>query len=655
MALQPLFVRPSFLLSSSRIVQVFLLCCAVWFSHPANGQLSSTNKKAIRYYTEGKQYEGARDFRKAIGSFLAAVESDPNFTEAHFSLGALYVIEGKTEQAVLHYTRVVELSPKDARYLLAHLTLAQNHMHKGNYEAAVAYAKSFLALPKDRRYAKQEKDMQFVVSCAEFAQKAMLTPLLFQVKELTAPLHQARLSYFPTLTADEKTIIFTAREPGGDENIFISHFVDGKWLPPEPIASICTSDNEGTTSLSADGKTLVFAACQNTKERKVVGECDLFISRKIGDNWQPPVNLGPVVNSRSWESQPSLSADGRTLYFVSTRPGGLGGQDIWVTRMDENEQWGTPVNLGAPINTLADDIGPFIHPNGTTLFFSSKGHIGMGGFDLFRSELSANGTWSTPENLGYPVNDHSDQISFFVSANGKTAYYTQDEMQNGKTISSKLVSFDLPEVLQVEKASGFVTGKILNTKTRQPLSARVELINLKSGAIESVVQSDPQNGSYLIVLNEGSEYALYITKDAFLFKSLSFDYQNKENEQVQLDILLDPIETGVSIRLNNIFFESGSYELMEKSVTELDKLHKFLKENPAISVEISGHTDNVGSDQANQKLSQQRAVAVVEYLTNKGISADRLTAKGYGEAQPIASNATEEGRQQNRRIEFKIR
>lgn len=362
--------------------------------------------------------------------------------------------------------------------------------------------------------------------------------------------------------------------------------------------------------------------------------------------------MGPEVNSAAWESQPSLSADGRMLFFVSDRRGGLGGKDIYVSyKLDENK-WAKAVNLGDQINSPYDEISPFVHVNGRTLFFSSNGRPGFGGFDIYRTEREGD-AWTEPVNFGYPVNTHEDQFSLFITANGEHGFYSHED--NEKSNSSKIFEITVPEELRLHYKSNYVKGIVRDAKSGKPLNARVELFNINKNELTSVVQADSVTGAYLMVLTQGADYGLYVSHPGYLFKSLHFNYEIQENLiPVALDVALDPVATGASVVLNNIFFDLNKFELQERSITELDKVVRFLNDNPAVRIEIGGHTDNAGSPAYNLQLSQKRVQSVAAYLTAHGVQATRLVSKGYGESKPLKPNDTEENKQTNRRIEFRV-
>ena len=358
---------------------------------------------------------------------------------------------------------------------------------------------------------------------------------------------------------------------------------------------------------------------------------------------------------------------------MSDRPGGQGRRDVWRSNRDADGNWQKPVNLGAPVNTAFNEASPFIHANGQSLFFASEGHIGLGGYDLFVTDsvATAGGSstnnflppvgWSIPENLGYPINTSEDQASLFVSANGARGYYSFEEQKEGVSQRSRLYVFDLPETLRDRiKPVSYLKGVVLDGKTKKPMTARIDLVDLKTNQIVSQIQTDSETGQYVAVLPGGGQYALYVSGPNHLFKSLSFDFTGKtgpgagSGTALSLDVLLEPVGATSHETLNNLFFESGRYDLADKSRTELDRLAAFLKTSPAVRIEIGGHTDDLGDAAANLALSKKRAQGVVDYLTKAGIDAGRVRAVGYGKTRPLLPNTSDENRRQNRRIEWKV-
>lgn len=621
--------------------KLFLLLLLIGISKAIKAQ----DPKAKEYYDKGVKSFVARKPADATESLLKAIERDSTYADAYFKLGQMNETARNEGNAMKYYAKAIQFKPDDPTYRQAYTYIGTRALRRGDYEKA----KPLLAFalknsPPNSMIVKQlTKQLE---SC-DFAIEAQKKKLNFDGSDMGEVINFKNNQYFPVLTADNETLIFTARSENGDENLFTSQLVDGKWTTPKSISSnINTTANEGTCSISADGRTLVFTSCD---AKDSFGSCDLYISRKLGNEWSAPENLGANINTREWESQPSLSNDGHVLYFSSKRQGGFGEKDLWISEL-KNNVWLPAMNLGNAINTPKDDISPFIHANGHTLFFASEGHTGLGGFDLYMTEQKLY-TFSKPENLGYPINTHEDQVALFVTSDGKKGYYSSDTKQ-----STRLYQFDIPQELSNRFSRvNYVKGVVQDAQSKKNLSADIELIDLKTGQTIEGLQSDAMTGEYTAVLPNGSHFGLFISKKDYFNRSLSFDFSEKTDANGKVvNISLEPIRKNVDIVLNNIFFDSGKADLRPESFTELDKLRKLLSQNNTLQVEISGHTDNVGKDTDNQALSQKRALAVVDYLITKGVNATNIKAIGCGETKPILPNDTEENRQLNRRIEMKI-
>ena len=619
--------------------------------------------KARDLYAQSIRLFGERKATEAIPFMEQAIKQDPNFADAYIKLGQLYEFTKRFDPALAAYRNAIRLQPDSPASGAAYQSLSSTLMRLGRYGEALPYLEKFQTL-----FAPQSAQGQRIarqIESARFGQEAVQRPQPVDPKPLSAVLQTTPSQYFPVLTPDEQTLVFTALKPEGDEDLMVATYNGESWSPPVSLSpGINTADNEGTASLSADGRLIVFTACQG---RKGFGSCDLYLSRKTGADWSTPENLGPTVNTRYYESQPSLSADGRRLYFVSDRPGGKGRRDIWRSDLDATGNWHEPVNIGGPVNTPFNEASPFIHANGQSLFFASDGHVGLGGYDLFIADSLAstgpNTGWSAPTNLGYPINSSEDQASLFVAANGSRAYYSFEEQKDGVSQKSRLYTFDLPESLRERvKPVSFLKGIVVDSRSKKPLAATVELIDLKTNQVVSRVQTDTSTGQYTAVLPSGGDYALYVSTPGYLFKSLSFDFTRKNTGDrsagagIALNVPLEPAVAGASGKetLNNLFFESTRYDLAEKSRTELDRLSAFMRANPAVRIEIAGHTDDRGDPAANLLLSQKRAQAVVVYLTKAGVEPDRMRAMGYGKTRPAVPNTSDENRQLNRRIEWRV-
>jgi OmpA-OmpF porin, OOP family len=631
---------------------IFLLLLAiVYHGYCQKSTLHTKSSKAVKLYHESSNLMAKRDFPKAVETLQKAVKVDDDFAEAHYGLGFIYMMDNKAVEAKPHLEKAIAVMGEDNGIKDAFFYLSEIYFNEEKYAEAKEMADKYLKMKPGSR-GNGFKAHQISMS-SEFAIEAIKKPLDFKPKPMADVLNQFKRQYFPVLTADQQTIIFTVNEGNReDENIYISTKLNGEWQRPQSISKTLNTDfNEGTCSISADGRIMIFTACDG---RETYGRCDLYETHKIGEEWTEPVNLGQGVNSPMWESQPSLSADGRTLYFISDRRSGYGGRDIYVSKKDNKGNWMPATNVGNSINTPFDEVSPFIHSNGKTLFFSSEGLPGMGGFDLYFSEQQGN-LWTAPKNLGYPLNTKDDQVSLFVSADGKKAYYTFENVDANRQYRSVLAEFDMPPEIAPAFKSNYVKGEVFDAETHNKLQASIDLYNVKTEELVSSVSSDKVTGEYMIVLTEGSEYALYARREGYLFRSLSFDYsENKNPDPVVVNIALEKVKPGAKVVLNNIFFATGKYDLEDKSKTELDKIIEFMENNPKLKVEISGHTDDVGSDVDNMKLSVNRAKAVYDFLITAGVAKERLMSKGYGETQPSVPNDSEANRQINRRIEFKV-
>ncbi len=614
--------------------------------------LSTKNKKAIEMYMEADNFRVRGQYNEALTLLKQAIDKDKNFQEAYFRQALIYKSMKNYPQSDEIFLKGLSLTTDQKKQKGYFFELGENYLLEGEYEKSLQFLDRYLEseiLNKQRveQASRWKRNAQYAIRNRKIVSQ-------FQPRALSDTVNTFAMQYFPVLTADESELIFTRRVGGkdvDDEDLVISvKDKNGNWTRPVSISpNINSRVNEGTCTISADGRTLIFTSCAG---RRGYGSCDLFESRKSGSEWSIPVNMGPEVNSAAWESQPSLSADGRMLFFVSDRRGGLGGKDIYVSyKLDENK-WAKAVNLGDQINSPYDEISPFVHVNGRTLFFSSNGRPGFGGFDIYRTEREGD-AWTEPVNFGYPVNTHEDQFSLFITANGEHGFYSHED--NEKSNSSKIFEITVPEELRLHYKSNYVKGIVRDAKSGKPLNARVELFNINKNELTSVVQADSITGAYLMVLTQGADYGLYVSHPGYLFKSLHFNYEIQENLiPVALDVALDPVATGASVVLNNIFFDLNKFELQERSITELDKVVRFLNDNPAVRIEIGGHTDNAGSPAYNLQLSQKRVQSVAAYLTAHGVQATRLVSKGYGESKPLKPNDTEENKQTNRRIEFRV-
>ena len=619
-------------------------------------QYSTKSQKAIKCYesaTKDLQQKKYPDAEKELGK---AIKADSLFIEAWLLLGDLFTDQKKNNDALNCYNKAVLIDPDyypGTYYFLANLYYSMMEYENAKYNYLKFLSYKTLEKPQLKKISKLLENCNFGIN-------AMKHPVPFNPKNMGDSVNSGNSEYLPSLTADEQTLVITVKRPvdeysqtgrnSEEEDFYICRKVNGVWskarkMPPP----LNTHGNEGAQAISPDGQYMVFTACNRDDG---FGSCDLYFSRKAGDKWTKPVNMGEPVNSTSWDSQPSISSDGRTIYFSSARKG-HGGSDIFYTTIDDEGKFTVPVNLGDSINTEGNEMSPFIHPDDRTLYFSSNGFPGMGGMDLYYSRRDANGNWTKPVNLGYPINTCADEINMVVNAEGKLAYFSSDKP--GGHGKQDLYTFDLYENARPTPVS-YLKGIVFNSISKEKLAADFELIDVETG--KSVVKSvsDPVTGAFLVCLPADKNYALNVSKEGYLFYSDNFQLSgsNRRTEPILKDIPLKQIKVGETVVLKNIFFDTDQYELKAESQTELEKLISLLKKNPKMKIEISGHTDNVGSKEHNTTLSLNRAKTVYDYLLKQGITANRLTYKGFGFDLPIDINDTEEGRANNRRTEFKV-
>ncbi|WP_299254691.1 OmpA family protein [uncultured Cytophaga sp.] len=632
----------------------FMYSGAYSYSQTPTANLHTKNKKSISSFHEAELLQQQRKWNEAISLLDAVIQKDTAFVEAYLKVGTLYMTMGNKTAARRYFSKASDLYPSVKSFAGAYYTAGELNYNEGAYEKAKRYFQLAINVQStDKKIV--EFAPRFIERC-DFAINLINHPVDFKPVLLGPPINTLFSQSHPVLTADRKTMYFTtltgmARQD--NEDIVMTTNVNGVWSEPKSISSnINTTANEGTCSISMDGNSLVFVGCGKPDG---LGSCDIYISNKLNGVWSTPVNLGPAINSSTWDSHPSLSADGRTLYFVSARKGGFGKEDIYISHLNDKDEWMPAFNAGPSINTPGTEFSPFIHADGTTLYFSSNGWMGLGGLDIFYTS-GADTSWAIPKNLGYPLNTNLNDETLFITVDGKKGYYSRFKGESINYNSGILMyEFDVPDSFKPEKTSTFAQGHIYDKVTKKALGARVELIDISSGVVSQSILSDSITGEYTIVITEGKEYALYVNRKQYLFESLNFDYKKEKSfNPLTLDVYLTPIKAGSRVTLNNIFFATNSYELEEKSLVELNKLINFININPKQPIELSGYTDNIGSTESNMKLSMMRAKAVYDYLISKGVKSTFISYKGYGATNPVADNTSEEGRQKNRRLEIKV-
>jgi len=621
---------------------------------------TTTNKKAIQHFEDASKLMVDRQFQLSLSTVEKAIEKEPEFVEAWLLKGDILIELRRLQDAIDALEKSIEINPE--YFPNKYFTLAALRMQRAEYAEAAKALRIFLKQKKIRPDLLERAQLE-LTNC-EFAIEAIKNPVDFNPINMGEGVNSWMPEYYPSMTVDGERMLYTREvkrspeQPGrGQEDFYVSTF-DGKtWSLGTPVTEINTEGNEGAPTIAPDGQSMVFTACDYMgsygPDRNGYGSCDLFYAYKIGDRWSKPKNMGPNINTANWESQPSLSADGRTLYFVrGSRNPNERTPDIYMSNMLEDGSWSKPVILSKTINTKYNEESVLIHPDGKTLYFSSNGHPGMGGLDIFMSTKIGDNQWTEPVNLGYPINTQFDENSLLVTPMGKIAIYASD--RTGGFGDLDLYSFELPEHLRPNPVS-HLSGVVYDADSKKRLIAPVELIDIETG--EVVVKTvSGMDGDFLVALPFNRKYALNASKKGYLFYSGHFDLTDGSAYAggKKLEVPLSKVSEGQTLVLNNIFFDTDKFDLRDESKVELDKLIQFLESNATVKIEIGGHTDNQGSASHNQTLSENRASSVRTFLMNAGIDSTRLTSKGYGSGKPINSNDTEQGRAGNRRTEMKI-
>ena len=645
-------------------------------------------KKALEIGIE--DYEGKRPgkYKFALENLLKAQAFNPNNALLNYRIGVCYIYGSYKTKAKPFFDKAYELNPNVD--IEIHYYLGRGYHLNMEWDKAIAEYQTFKSGldPKKKDQEPLIKDCNKKIAECNSGKILVKSPQRVFIDNIGNKVNSPYPDYGPVISADEDIMMFTSRRnttTGGaiDENydeyfedIFVSYKFNDEWGIPTNIGPpINTPGHDATVNLSPDGQKLF-----TYRDNKGYG--DIYVSELIGDKWSEPEKMAKAINSSEHESSASISYEGKTLYFVSDRKEGtLGGRDIYFVNKNEKGKWETSYNIGATLNTEYNEEGVFIVPDGKTMYFSSEGHNSMGGYDIFKTELK-NGIWGAPVNLGYPINTPDDDVFFVASASGKHGYYASAKNEGFGEKDIYMITFLGPEkplqlsnednlLASVEapisevyiapavelnvNAVTLLKGVITDAITTKPLEAEIVLIDNTANVEIATFKSNSKSGKYLVTLPSGKNYGIAVKADGYLFHSENFDIMlSSSYQEVVKDVQLKNVQVGQKIVLRNIFFDFDKATLRPESTNELERLIKLLNDVPTLKIEISGHTDNKGAAQYNQTLSESRSKSVVEYLIAKGIAKDRLEYKGYGLTQPIAPNETDEGRQLNRRTEFKI-
>ncbi|PZX48932.1 OmpA family protein [Algoriphagus chordae] len=623
----------------------------------ANAQSYSViDGKAIKMYQEGEELTLSRQYDAAIAKYQEAIKREGSFLEAYIKLAQLQITQGKLEDAektaIAGKSRLggknsTKQHRADIGWVFINLYLKEGKFQEAFDEFAATEPLFDTSFRQSRYYQEMKDQMEFLDT-----QLGNFKPI--EKEKLPEPLNEFQLQYFPVLTADGEQILFTKRDGTGNndkEDIFMA-FVspEGNWSKPQSIAQTINSPyNEGTCSVTADGNILIYTSCDAPDSE---GSCDLYIAYKVNGMWQRPRNMGKNVNSRSWDSQPSLSADGRILFFSSNRKGGFGGNDIWYSIMQNDATWSEAKNLGDIVNTPKDEISPFMFFNNEILFFSSNGHPGFGGMDIQLSKV-VDGEFTKPENLGFPINDQLDQVALFITAQKDYAYFTELTTSEKENDRSLLYRFKFPNEISLGENLTVTEGKVLNSKTGEPIDATLSLVSLTNDSTLYKFKADGKTGEFTMLYPDQAISGLYVEKKGFLPKIYNVERDKIKNVK-DLKVELVPVAAGEEFVFENVFFEFDQYDLKSESISSLRRLVKFLNENPNVNILVTGHTDNVGGASYNQNLSLQRAKSVQEYLMSNGFHEGRVMVEGKGDNEPMVPNSNAQNQALNRRITIKV-
>ena len=650
-----LYMRPRFAL----LVLLILGVVVQGWAQPG-ARLHTESKKAAKLYRKAMETSRAAmgpGVDKAAAQLevethlLKALEADPMFAEAERVLAALRFDQGQFEAARDHYAHYLSHCGQD--WIRDHMAWAESARHALDPEGMKTAMMAMRNIPGVLE-GPDVKAIESVLKDAGFMSAALAAPVSLQIEPLPFPVSTAMDEYFPSPWQAGEALVFTrrletARRSQGQEDLFVTFKDSEGWSEPQPLRGINTADNEGAGTLSGDGMTLCFTICRDADrpgEGPHKGSCDLYIAERVGTGWGVPQNLG-AVNSPAWESQPCLSPDGQQLFF--TRGSGRAGRrkhDIFTALRNPDGTWGAAYRMGGNVNSSGQEMRPFIHPDGRHLYFATDGRVGMGGMDLFVCERDERGQWGEPVNLGWPLNTPNDESGMVVASDGVTGYFSRS-MEGQMDVHQAM----LPMAVAADPTVA-MEGKLLSAASTPIAGGRISLVGLEDGMpfAEAIASQD---GHYHVPVPMDRAFVVLAQAEGYMLHSERIE-KGEMNGVVQRDFELSMLAPGAEVVLKNVFFESGSATLDTSSDAELQRVGAWLAAHPGVVMEVGGHTDDVGSAQENQLLSEQRAAVVKSALEASGAAPNQLVAKGYGQTQPAVEGDSEAARQQNRRTTLMV-
>lgn len=658
--------------------------------------VGSEEKKALKFLEEARNRKNSKAER--VEALRKALDEDPSCAEAHYYLGLellrTAISSGTSfKTAEFELKETVRLCPDfhhEPYYYLGAISLGRSEYVQAvkYYEKYYELSSSSIELLDDEREDVIRLDYEF----AKFFADAYANPVPFSPTKVEG-VCTAMDEFLPLISPDNESMLLTRRFEivsdvqgsygSKNEPVYIEKFIKAKLLSDgfeegEPLPTPFNENESwhyGGASVSIDNKHIFLTICKPAP--RGYNNCDIYTADLHygvdprtgfeGYHWSDLRSMGTNVNTPDgWEAQPSISADGKTLYFASARADSKG-IDIFYTEKDDKGNWGPAKNIGEPINTEYNDKTPFMHSDSRSLYFASDGHLGFGGYDVFLARQSADGSWQKPVNLGHPINTEQDEQAFAVSTDGKRVFYSAK--QEGVDNSIDIWNFELYKEARPEKVV-LVKGKMKDEKGDPVKNASIELKTMQSKNVTKVNVDEEDGGYAAVVRVTGNEDVLLNVKaEGIAFQSKLIETSDEDEdapkksrveaeEEVStfqsIDLEVAEVKEGGVYRINDIYYATNSSEISEKSKAVLDEFAIYLQENESIRIAIQGHTDNVGKAEANLALSTDRAFSVKQYLESQGVSGDRLEYQGFGENVPFTTNDTEEGRALNRRTEFLI-
>ncbi len=619
---------------------------------------------------KGDQLYEKKDYQNALVAYYQALRVAKNDPLILFKIGYTYLQTETKGLASSFLEKAYKLDPQIDPKIVYYLGVA--------YQSNLQFAKAKRIFEQYKKFVSKKEwpELDQRIQQCILSHVLVSFPVDVLIENAGTGVNSTHDDYGPIVSADGMTMIFTSNRTKdtlktnpGYEDIYISQMVNDEWAAPKKISNeINMGHHDAAASLSPDGKTLFLYYDMHYG--------DIYTSKlKADGTWAKPTPLNSNVNSAMFrETSASVSADGQKLYFSSTRPGGKGNMDIYMSTLDAKGQWGKPVPLGDPVNTWGNEDSPYIHPDGVTLYFSSDGHPGMGSSDIFKTILK-DGKWQKPENLGFPINSIEYDGFFNISEDKRTAYFATLRKYGIGGYEILKATFrsvaEKPVIAKVEPIKTNTTtvvkepvkekvnpylikGKAIDKKTKKPMVVAISIVNVNTKKLLASIQSSP-TGDYEFQIPQNGSYVLTAESQGYLFNTINFQVPQTSSEKLLTDFIMEKAELGSVMVLKNILFETGKSELKPATIQELEKVRKLLLANPNLKVQINGHTDNIGDPVENKTLSLKRALAVVNHLALNGIDFDRLSAKGYGSEKPVASNDDEkDGREVNRRTEIEI-